>query len=380
MVMLIDIPFAQDRATALLATFSHTVLFALFYLLCDFFKDRDFLIRTIRVFFLTGIIVAFIAIIQYITVQYEMFLRIGQIFLPETHRYGMLFRSSDLYKIIGYRSVGTFYHPNLLGLYLSMVLPLIVVFVLTVKNVKLKIILWTSMLTIVCGMVCSGSRGAFLSSCVSILFIIIFLWDRISKWEISIFAVMPILIGLRFYEKIIYYLRLEGVLSYRDLIWNNTIRLIGLHPFFGIGLGGFHKTYLLRYGFPSIVDFQNTINAIALTGSSEWMLGFHAHNLFLNYAAELGLFIIPVLIFYYFIFFKEFLISFKARRHIDPNDFVVIVGCIAVIAGNLVYGFFEAATNFYNFSIGLAFILISSIGISLMLSNKAKIAERYAGR
>ncbi len=372
-LMSVNLFFSIDKRISMLMILSHTVLFFYFYLFCEVFRNEEFLFKTVFIFIATAIVISLIAIMQYLTVQYNMFPGIGQLFLPFTHRYGKIFGTTDLFKVIGYRSVGTFYHPNLLGLYISIVLPVALALSLGLKDIKIRIPLFIGVLIMIAGMFCSGSRGAFLSLGVSVIFIILFLWKEISKWEVGILIAIPLALVARFHALIIYYLRLDDILSYRDLIWDNTIRLISMHPFSGIGLGVFHKAYMLSYGFPSLIDFQNTLKDIAITGSSDWLQGFHAHNLFLNYAAEMGVFVIPLLGLFYLIMFKQFIEVLKKRDSISRHDFISIVGSVAGVAGNLVYSFFEAATNFYNFSIGLAFMLVSGMGISLIISVRQRM-------
>lgn len=375
LLMSINILFSIDKSISLNSFFAHLIEFGFFYLFLDTFRDKKKLSGLLFVFFLSGLLTAFIGVMQYLIYEYKLFPRLGVVFLPEVHRYGINFYSTNIEEqlgSIGYRSVGTFYHPNLLGLYLSMVVPMALALMLAKKSLEEKILMLIIITVMIAGIVCSGSRGSLLSVMVSGLFIFIFLRKYMSKFDTAFFIAVPVIIAVKFYAKIIYYLRLYDILSYRDLIWDNALKIIYLHPWAGIGLGTFFKEYISRFGLPSLIDFEITIKDVAVTGSSDWLRGFHAHNLFLNYSAELGLFAIPLFLLFYILFFLMFFHAFKIRDRISRNEYVIIVGSCGVMVGNFIHSFFESAVNFYDFSIGIAFVLIAGMGVSLVLSYRNK--------
>ncbi len=367
LLMAVNIVFSLDRYLTLNSVSRHVIEFGFFYLFLDIFQDKKVLESALRALILSGVFVSFVSIMQYLIYEYKMFPELGKFFLPLTQRYGINFYAIKIMKFAGYRSIGTFYHPNLLGAYLSMVIPMTAVRITAKIDKKTKLILFVSIILMVTAILCSRSRGSFLSLLVSACFILIFLWKHISKTGIFLFGIFGSCVSVVLLNKIIFYLRLDDILSYRDLIWDNALKMIGLNPFTGIGLGVFYKEYVARYGIPSLSDFQTAVNDIALTGSPEWLQGFHAHNLFLNYSVELGLLIIPCLLLFYFIFFKEFFSI--SKKNVELRDYCILVGSAAVVLGNFVHSFFESSVNFYDFTIGITFVLVAAMGMVYPFSN-----------
>ncbi len=362
---------STDKFWTLRFTLQHAVSFGYFYVFCDIFKNKKYLEIGLYLFVLSGFLCGSLAILQYLIVTYNKFSQLGRFALPYISRHTLVFESPTVFQMMGYRSVGPFYHPNLLGLYLSLILPIALTLFFIAKNKYQKFFLMGCAVVVVMGIICSRSRGSFVSLVASVVFISVFLWRKIPKVIFLACVVLLVMAGFFLWDKIIYYLRLENVLSFRDFIWEHSVRMVQENPVFGLGLGMFHEEYLYRYSFPSVGDFQEALGGIMILGASELTKGFHAHNLFLNYAAELGLGGAVLMLVLYGIYFKEFIFFIRRRAAASLYDTVLIVGSSAVIFGNFIYSFFEAATNFYNFSIALSFVFVCAVGISLMVKYKS---------
>ena len=109
------------------------------------------------------------------------------------------------------------------------------------------------------------------------------------------------------------------------------------------------------------------------------LLHIQFHNLFLNYAAEMG-FVAPLLILLFFLFYiKDFLFIWNKKVAIGTFDYGIIMGSTAMLLGNFVHSFFDTATNFFNFATAFPFILITSMGIATLYKQTAviKLDSKY---
>ncbi len=371
-LMALNLIFSANTFLTGKAFLTHFIAFGYFYLFLDFFKDRRYLRKASYVLIFMGTAVALLAILQYLVVRYKIFTGLERFILPYNQRHYLILEARQISDLLGYRSVGTFYHPNLLGVYLSMALPLVFSYAFLFKNKLKKIFFIASSLIILGGIFCSNSRGAFLSIMVSFAFLAVIFWKRISKPLLLLFLAVVAVIIYLFRDAIIYYFRLEDILSYRNFIWTNTLDMISQKPFIGWGLGTFHQVYTNSYGLTSLVDFQNTLRDIVVTGSAQWLQGFHAHNVFLNYAAEMGVFAPVLIVLFYALYLKRAFSIFRSRKSLNIIDYILIMASVSVMLGSFVHGFFEATTNFYDFSIAISFVFIASIGASLASHYESK--------
>lgn len=88
------------------------------------------------------------------------------------------------------------YNPNYVGLYTSLVSPILLVLLLFTKNIKLKIVYTISILGLLLCMIGSSSRNGFVALCISLLFILILFRKYILKnWKLFIGVTLFITIG-----------------------------------------------------------------------------------------------------------------------------------------------------------------------------------------
>lgn len=111
----------------------------------------------------------------------------------------------------------------------------------------------------------TSSRGAILGLIASLLFI--FFVRRNKQTNLILLLIILILLTLPQIRNFLGYIYAGIVDESRIIIWLNSLELIKIFPFTGVGLGNFKIAYSLYFG--------------------EEMM--HAHNIYLNTAAELGL-------------------------------------------------------------------------------------------
>ncbi len=340
---------------------SYIISFCTLYVLLDRLCEEIYIKKTVLMLLFVASLVACLAILQYIIVSFGIFSNIGIFVLPPLHR-NILYQGKAAFFTYGlYRSVGTFYHFNHLGIYLAMVMPIAMSLLFFVKDRIKRIGLLIVIVFIGVAIFCSGSRGAFLNLFISISFLGIVYWDRIPKKAI-LFVLLCVVSGYLILSPVIkLYFRMAEGLSYRDIIWKNSLEMIKEHPFLGFGLGAFPQIFLSRYTFPSMVDFEDALGEIEITGTSEVLSGFNAHNQFLNYAAEMGVFAVLLIFIFYVAFARTACMLFRYRH---PNfNYALLAASSASVFGGFVHGFFEAHVTFYPLSIGTFFAFMVSLAV-----------------
>lgn len=197
------------------------------------------------------------------------------------------------------RVFSTLENPNVLAGYLDVMICLALGMLAKIDNRQQKITLIVAIIMLAACLAMTYSRGAFLS--IAIVFVI---YGILQDWRILIlFAGMTGLIILNdatFFERIlsVFTSTIDSSEGLRVGIWVSTIAMIADHPFIGIGWGAYKFIYP-QYNYyladPSIIIY-------------------HAHNLYLNVAAEVG--IVGALAYFWYFFgtmFSSLALSANSR-------------------------------------------------------------------
>ena len=171
------------------------------------------------------------------------------------------------------RVFSTLENPNVLAGYLDVFicLALGVLAKVSGRTQKLAMIIAIVMLSACLAM--TYSRGAYFT--ILIIFIV---YGVIQDWRILVFFIL-VTAGL-FYYNDAFVERLTSIFELTDSsqglrvgIWVSTIAMIADHPFIGIGWGAFLSVY------PHYDYYLKGANVLI----------YHAHNIYLHYAAEIGI-------------------------------------------------------------------------------------------
>ncbi|MDO8488504.1 MAG: O-antigen ligase family protein, partial [Candidatus Omnitrophota bacterium] len=230
----------------------------------------------------------------------------------------------------------SFSHYNAFGGYLVVVLSLVCALLLKNNYPKLKIFS-LSVLAILSTVtiIFTFSRGSWLATFISFIFIVIFSKGNIKRL-IPVFLLVAALFLLPVFSARLSLTFKPGGDSDRFRYWLVALDMIKAHPFFGVGAGTFMANF---------AKYLPNYNAA------------YAHNCYLQIWAETGIFAL--------LSFSGFIFSFlylAIRRFIVLKDFVLL-GLLAGAVGFLVHSFFD--TNFY--SLRLAFLFWVWIGLILTL-------------
>lgn len=188
------------------------------------------------------------------------------------------------------RIFSTLENPNVLAGYLNVIICLALGILAKFGDKKQKILIVIAIVMMSACLAMTYSRGAFLT--LAIVFVI---YGMIQDWRILI--LFTILIGIIFYSDSTFSYRIISIFTdtldssegLRIGIWVSTIPMIADHPFAGVGWGAFKFIYP-QYNY-YLADSSITI--------------YHAHNLFLNTAAEVG--IVGALAYFWYFFGTMFM-------------------------------------------------------------------------
>ena len=197
----------------------------------------------------------------------------------------------DAFPELKKRIFSTLENPNVLAGYLDVMICLALGLLTKAERRAQKIILIVAIILLAACLAMTYSRGAFIA--IAVVFAV---YGVLKDWRILIlFAAVTGLIAYSdssFLNRILSAFNMgdssEGV---RIGIWVSTTAMISDHPFAGIGWGAY------QYVYPQYNYYVADPNIII----------YHAHNIYLNYAAEIG--IVGALAFFWY-FFGTMFISF----------------------------------------------------------------------
>ena len=239
------------------------------------------------------------------------------------------------------RAFSTLQNPNLLAAFLLMIMSLAGGIFFSTHKLRLKLpLLGIGAVALLC-LIFTYSRGAWVSLVV-ITAVCGFLFSRRILWGLG-----PVLLVVGFLARDEVVNRVASIFNPTDTsavlrmaLWESTCGMISDHPVTGIGWGAYQFVYP-QYDF----FIQNPDTII-----------FHAHNLYLNIAAELGL---PGIAIFLLIVITHLLIGFKALRRASGESRGIMMGLIAIIIGVLVNGMTDYAM--FNIEISMIFWLFAAL-------------------
>ena len=188
------------------------------------------------------------------------------------------------------RVFSTLENPNVLAGYLDVMICIALGLLAKFGDRKEKIFLLVAIVLMVACLAMTYSRGAFLT-----LVVVLFVYGIVQDWRAIIF--FALLFGVIFFGSSTFSERIASIFTetldssegLRIGIWVSTIPMIADHPFTGVGWGAFKFIYP-QYNY-YLADPSITI--------------YHAHNIYLNTAAEVG--IVGALAYFWFIFGTMFM-------------------------------------------------------------------------
>jgi len=191
----------------------------------------------------------------------------------------------------------------------------------------------TLLLVMTLSLFLASSRGAWLGLSIGLVFLG---WlfsclgtgrRRLATRVIPIFLLLLLILTAFFLPRLLEkkFVREElekGTLGIRVLIWEGTAKMIAAHPLQGSGIGSFQAAYP-RYRLPEYFANPHAVDSTA-----------HAHNEFLEIAAETGILGLLAFLWVLSVFFIKGIDIVK--REEDRYKQIVVMGLISGAAGLLV--------------------------------------------
>ena len=185
------------------------------------------------------------------------------------------------------RIFSTWENPNIFAGYLDVALSLALGFFVKMRARGQRILLGLFMLALAACLALTYARGACLT--IAIVFL---LYGVLKDWRVLVGCIVVggaiLLFDQTLLERLLsVFTKMDTSSEMRLAFWESTLAMIEDHPFLGIGWGAYYLVYPL-YDFYMQGAAGTTITIV------------HAHNMYLNYAAEIG--ILGALAFCWFFF------------------------------------------------------------------------------
>jgi len=254
------------------------------------------------------------------------------------------------------RPTAAFPNPNVFGIYMTALTPLIFGLTFFYFKGKTKLLMFFVSVLGLLGVYLTLSRGAGLGIYLAILFLSI---AKKKKLLTSILVVILIIFPFVMPKKIKQWAK---EINYNPLvfmcnrervsIYNNTINMIKHHPFIGVGVNTFSRNYG-KYKLESAEKYSHTPDTI------------YAHNIYLQMAGEIGLLGLAAFLLFLFQVFRRVLNV--SRRLSDEYLKIIALSLAASLIAFLVNGLTE--TSLYYPRVAMIFWYL--IGVSLSLNRLA---------
>jgi len=246
------------------------------------------------------------------------------------------------------RIFSTLENPNLLAGFLVIIMSLASGMGLAARRLSSKVLLFSFVIVLGVCLALTYSRGAWLSV-VAVIGLFGFLYDRRIFWLLVVLPVILLVGHDVFMERIMSIANPTDTSSaLRLALWESTLNMIKDHPFLGIGWGAYWMVY------PAYDIF--VVNA----GTKI----FHAHNMFLNYAAEIG---IPGALVFIGIMVGHAWMAFTlAKERYDRQMNGMMLGILAAIVSIVVNGLTDHVL--FNIQLSMLYWLLNAMIIATWIN------------
>jgi len=250
------------------------------------------------------------------------------------------------------RPTAAFPNPNIFGIYMTALTPLIFGLTFFYFMGRNKILMFFVTVLGLLGVYLSLSRGAGLGIYLAILFLSIANKKKLfTSILVGIFIVFPFMMpkNIKQWAKEVNYNPLVFMCNQdRVSIYTNTINMIKHHPFIGVGLNTFSKNYG-KYKTAQAEKYAHTPDTI------------YAHNIYLQTAGEVGLLGLGMFLLFLFQVFRQVLLV--SRRSNDAYLKIISLSISASLIAFLVNGLTE--TSLYYPRVVMVFWYLIGLGLAL---------------
>lgn len=304
----------------------------IYFVICGTVTNKKLLTVLLKVFFISGTIVAAYGIMQYV---FKWGLDVKNAWIDK-----------DMFAEATVRVYSTLENPNVLGEYLLLASIPCLAFVFHSDRWYSKLFYAAMFLVMAVCLVLTQSRGCWIGFLIAVAVYVTFMKGRIWGLVPLIVLALPFVLPQSVTERFGSIGDLgDSSSSYRMFIWLGTIEMLKDFWFFGVGQG------------------QKAFNIVYPSYSYSAIIAPHAHNLYLQIFAECGFAALVSFLSVCVFWFKKVIASF--RENLGKSMFMRSLS-ISIGAGMLAYlvqGMFDYV--FYNYRVMMIFWAVIGIGMAL---------------
>ncbi len=265
-----------------------------------------------------------------------------------TSEEAMVWTDNAIFPGLKTRVFSTWQNPNLLGGYLDFMLGMLMGIFVVVKNRNLRIAIGILFCITAFCLTLTYARGACLSIAV-VMAVYGALYNRKILVALIVLAVILLVSDAALVERLTsVFSKLDTSSEMRLAFWESTIAMILDHPLLGIGWGAYFMVYP-SYDYYMQGDFIKIV---------------HAHNMYLNFMAEIGLFgFVSYMVYFFGIIYK----AFKTQiSDIEPLNKGVMLGIGLGMSALALNGL----TDYVMFNTELSMLVWLFSGVAVILGKK----------
>ncbi|MBU1626565.1 O-antigen ligase family protein [bacterium] len=263
------------------------------------------------------------------------------------------------YAIFNGRLIGTFFHPNVFGLFAAATISFSMAYLLDFKSeAKDKILPLLVLLTGIASLIFSSSRANMMGIVIAFLVMVLIKEKKLLLIFFMLFLFIIILSPFQREDLVVFRISQlvdlfdigKSPLGERYYLWYTAINIIKEHPLKGIGYGEVFKEEYVTRMLPQATEIQP-----------------HSHNIFLEIALETGLPGLFLFLWVHIFILKYLLKAFKNCKNAFYNKF--LLGYSLFLIAFFVNGMVDFISRY---RLGLLFWFFTSImvGISRKVEEK----------
>lgn len=260
------------------------------------------------------------------------------------------------------RATGTIGHPNVLGYYLEIMFPLVLALLLTERQFFLRLLYLAASASVLAGLVCTVSRGAWITvpfSCLIVFFVLhaknIFrLNTAVAAAVLGLIMIVPMYLAFPTIQK--RFTHDDGKSASMRMPLNYaSFSIIQQYPVLGVGLNNFAETFH---------DYDTTQYSRRLTARrvvdgtlEETRYKQVVHNLVMWVWTEVGTL---GLISFLWLFGAAVMVSIRSWRRADDWSRAVLLGCSTGFVAHFIHGMVDPG---FRVTISVSMLLYSMFGL-----------------
>lgn len=325
-VLLVSCVFSFARTSSLIVWLMYFIFVMFYFAVINTINTRDQLYGLLRLFVISGALVAL-----YGVMQYAFGWTTSNAWIDE-----------DMFEEETMRVYSTLANPNVLGEYLLLVLPVSAVFFLKDKAKSLSkwVYLVVTGLIFLC-LILTQSRGCWLGFMLTVALFILFYEGRWWAFVPLVICILPFVIPQTMIERFTSIGNMDdSSTSYRVYIWMGALGMMRHYFAGGIGMG--------EAAFNEVYPFFS-YNAI---------IAPHSHNTFLQLLVEGGIPALGIFLAVIVVFLKGAQRIYKVRNKKSFSS-AMVLGLSAGICGFLLQSMFDY--TFYNYRVMAVFFMLMAI-------------------